>query len=84
MEKHTMVRVAVDAMGGDNAPAEVIKGAVRAVNEDNRVHVILVGKEAIIREQLKQYTYDKTGFVEKQVGQVNLVNKLHSGIPSYR
>ncbi|MEE1224326.1 MAG: hypothetical protein UH081_03600 [Clostridia bacterium] len=33
---------------------------------------------------IKQYTYDKTGFVEKQVGQVNLVNKLHSGIPSYR
>lgn len=58
MEKHTMVRVAVDAMGGDNAPAEVIKGAVRAVTEDNRVHVILVGKEDIIKEQLKQHTYD--------------------------
>lgn len=56
---HTMVKVAVDAMGGDNAPAEVIKGAVRAVNEDNRIHVILVGKEAVVREQLQQYTYDK-------------------------
>lgn len=56
---HTMVKVAVDAMGGDNAPAEVIKGAVRAVNEDNRIHVILVGKEAVVRAQLQQYTYDK-------------------------
>ncbi len=55
----TMIKVAVDAMGGDNAPAEVIKGAVRAVNEDNRVHVVLVGKEDIILEQLKQHTYDK-------------------------
>lgn len=55
----TMVRVAVDAMGGDNAPAEVIKGAVRAVNEDKRIHVILVGKEPVITEQLKQYTYEK-------------------------
>ena len=55
----TMVRVAVDAMGGDNAPAEVIKGAVRAVNADQRVQVTLVGKEAVIREHLKEYTYDK-------------------------
>lgn len=55
----TMVRVAVDAMGGDNAPAEVIKGAVRAVNEDDRVQIILVGKEDIIKEQLQQYTYNK-------------------------
>lgn len=55
----TMVRVAVDAMGGDNAPAEVIKGAVRAVCEEERVQVILVGKEDVIREQLAQYTYDK-------------------------
>lgn len=55
----TMVKVAVDAMGGDNAPAEVIKGSVRAVNEDKRIHVILVGKEDVIGEQLKQYTYDK-------------------------
>lgn len=59
MENQTMVRVAVDAMGGDNAPAEVIKGAVLAVNEDNRVHVILVGKEAILRQQLQQHAYDK-------------------------
>jgi len=55
----TMVKVAVDDMGGDNAPAEVIKGSVRAVNEDNRIHVVLVGKEAVIQEQLQQYTYDK-------------------------
>ncbi len=55
----TMVKVAVDAMGGDNAPAEVIKGSVRAVNEDKRVSVVLVGREEVIREQLQQYTYDK-------------------------
>ena len=38
------VRVVVDAMGGDNAPDEVVKGAVEAANE--RVHVVLVGDEA--------------------------------------
>ena len=32
-----IVNVAVDAMGGDNAPAEIVKGAVEAVNQDSRV-----------------------------------------------
>ena len=30
------VKVAVDAMGGDNAPAEIIKGAVEAIQESNK------------------------------------------------
>lgn len=53
-----MVNVAVDAMGGDNAPGEIVKGAVEAVNEDKRVRVFLVGREPAIREELKKYTYD--------------------------
>lgn len=57
MEQQKIVRVAVDAMGGDNAPAEVVKGAVLAVNEDERIHVILVGKKDVIHEELKHYTY---------------------------
>ena len=32
-----MVNVAVDAMGGDNSPAEIVKGAVEAINADNIV-----------------------------------------------
>lgn len=51
------VNVAVDAMGGDNAPAEIVKGAVEAINEDKRVKVFLVGKEPAIREELNKYTY---------------------------
>ena len=53
-----MVNVAVDAMGGDNAPKEIVKGAVEAVNEDKRVKVFLVGREPEIREELKSDTYD--------------------------
>jgi len=53
-----MVNVAVDAMGGDNAPAEIVKGAVDAVNDDKRVKVFLTGKEDVIREELQKYTYD--------------------------
>ncbi len=53
-----MVNVAVDAMGGDNAPAEIVKGAVWAINEDKRVKVFLVGREPVIAEELKKYKYD--------------------------
>lgn len=51
------VRVAVDAMGGDNAPAQIVKGAVDAVNERKDVHVILVGVSDVIERELKQYQY---------------------------
>ena len=53
-----IVNVAVDAMGGDKAPVEIIKGAIEAVNADERVKVFLVGREEIIAEELKKYTYD--------------------------
>ena len=45
-------------MGGDNAPAEIIKGAIEAVNEHRNIVVILVGQQDIIEEELKKYTYD--------------------------
>lgn len=53
-----MVNVAVDAMGGDNAPVEIVKGAIEAVNEDKRVKVFLVGREPLIQAELKKYQYD--------------------------
>lgn len=53
------VNVAVDAMGGDNAPHEIVKGAVDAVNTDKRIRVYLAGKEEAIAEELKQYTYNQ-------------------------
>ena len=43
-----LVRVAVDAMGGDYAPVEPVKGAVEAVNADERVKVQLVGQVDVI------------------------------------
>lgn len=53
------VKVAVDAMGGDNAPTEIVKGAVDAVNEDSRVKVYLVGGQEIVDSELAKYTYNK-------------------------
>lgn len=58
MESKDMVNIAVDAMGGDNAPVEIIKGAIDALNESKEVKLFLVGKEEVIRNELKNYTYD--------------------------
>ena len=53
------VNVAVDAMGGDNAPVEIVKGAIDAVNESSHVKVYLAGQEALINRELAKYTYNK-------------------------
>ncbi len=51
------VRVAVDAMGGDHAPGEIVKGAVDAVLTRTDIEVILVGMEDRVKEELSKYTY---------------------------
>lgn len=53
------ITIAVDAMGGDNAPAEIIKGAVLAVKEQKEVKVVLTGDENVIGKELREYDYDK-------------------------
>ena len=50
--------VALDAMGGDLAPVETVKGAVDAVKEMN-VLVKLVGREEDVNRELAKYTYPK-------------------------
>ncbi len=54
-----MTKVVLDAMGGDNAPHEIIKGAVEAVQKRDDIHVILTGKEDVINKELSGYTYNK-------------------------
>ena len=51
------VKVAVDAMGGDNAPAEIVKGAVEAIQENSKVKVYLVGNEDAMKKELAGYQY---------------------------
>ena len=53
------VRIVVDAMGGDYAPAEPVKGAVEAVNEDGRIEVIFTGSEEMIRREMEGLSYPK-------------------------
>ena len=49
-----MVTIALDAMGGDNAPKAEVDGAVRAARSQE-AKVILVGQEAVVRQELAQY-----------------------------
>ena len=56
------VRVSVDAMGGDNAPGEIVKGAVEAIKKSGDVSVVLVGQKERIEEVLSscgEYDHDR-------------------------
>lgn len=49
--------IAVDAMGGDNAPTEIVKGCVDAVNTRSDIKVMLVGIADKIEAELAQHSY---------------------------
>lgn len=51
-------RIAVDAMGGDYAPAAIVEGCIKAMNEDNSLNLILVGDEAKVKRELDKYSFD--------------------------
>ena len=52
-----MIKIAVDAMGGDNAPGEIIKGAVDAVSRRSDIQVLLVGREDVVLKELGKYSF---------------------------
>ena len=47
-------KIAIDAMGGDDAPASIVEGAVLAARE-TQAHIVLVGDEVEVRRELSQY-----------------------------
>jgi glycerol-3-phosphate acyltransferase PlsX len=53
------IRVAIDAMGGDNAPFEIVKGVQIALKDDLELAVTLVGDEAQIKSLLPVNFDDK-------------------------
>ena len=52
------VKVALDAHGGDNAPKEVVKGAINAIKDNQNLIVYLVGIEELIKKELEGVEYD--------------------------
>jgi len=46
-----ITKVALDVMGGDNAPVEIVKGAMDAVNNREDIKIFLVGQENIVQKE---------------------------------
>lgn len=53
-----MLKIVVDAMGGDNAPAEIVKGAVEALEKRKDLSIVLTGDEHLVGHELLKYHYD--------------------------
>ena len=53
-----IITIALDAMGGDNAPVNDVAGAVKTVRETEHINVILVGQQDIVEKELKKHSYN--------------------------
>ena len=71
-----MIKVAVDAMGGDNAPGEIVRGVVDAVSHRADIQVLLVGREDLVSKELSRHTYPK-----KQVQLINASEVIETEEP---
>lgn len=63
------MKIVVDAMGGDHAPANIVAGVVDAVKEYT-VHVTLVGMEDRVRAELAKFTYPKNSISLQHASEV--------------
>ena len=65
------VRVVVDAMGGDNAPGEIVKGALEALKTQKDLILVFAGQRRALEAELKKYDYDsrrvETVFAEEVI-----------------
>lgn len=71
-----ITKVALDAMGGDNAPVEMVKGAIDAASKEKDIKIYLIGKEDVVNEELKKYSYDK-----EQIEVVNATEVIETAEP---
>lgn len=53
------MKIAIDGMGGDNAPAAVIEGIIQALEEYKDIEMYITGPEKEINEELSKYNYQK-------------------------
>ena len=73
-----VVRVVVDAMGGDYAPVEPVKAAVEAVKERDDIQVILTGVEDVVQAELKKYQ----DYPKNRIQVVNATEVIETAEPS--
>ncbi|MBM7556587.1 phosphate acyltransferase PlsX [Halanaerobacter jeridensis] len=68
------MKIAIDAMGGDDAPQEIVKGAIKA-SRDTSAELILVGQKEAIRTELNNYNYDQQQIRVEPASQVITMNE---------
>jgi len=73
------MRIALDVMGTDYGPKELVLGAVMAVKEYN-CDVVLVGDEEIIRKLLKEYKAEDNPHLSVQHASEVIGMREHPGI----
>src|SRR5512143_169622 len=76
------MKIAVDAMGGDNAPRAVVSGAVQAAQEYG-AGIVLVGVEQVVRDELARHPQAKTLPIEVR-NATEVVDMLDSAATVFR
>jgi glycerol-3-phosphate acyltransferase PlsX len=71
-----MIKIAIDAMGGDNAPEKIVQGAIDSLTLRENIHIVLVGKEDAVNAELSKYQYDRS-----RVSVVNATEVIETGEP---
>lgn len=75
----TRARIAIDAMGGDHAPAEIVAGALRAQQELD-IEVLLVGDQEQIQASLKNHTNSNQMEIVSAEGTIEMHEEPLSGL----
>ncbi len=55
------MKVVVDAHGGDNAPLEIIKGSIMALQEHKNLEILLVGQKDNLQKIIKEHNLNTNG-----------------------
>ncbi|MEK6528472.1 MAG: phosphate--acyl-ACP acyltransferase, partial [Nitrospirota bacterium] len=64
------MKIALDAMGGDYAPAVTVEGALEAVSEIQGLSVVLVGNEVELANELRGKNFSVSSIHIKHASQV--------------
>ena len=71
-----MIKIAIDAMGGDNAPEKIVQGAIDSLSLRDNIQIVLVGDQDAVKAELAKYQYDAA-----RVSVVHTTEVIETGEP---
>lgn len=71
-------KIAIDAMGGDHGLSVTVPASIDAINTFSDIHIILVGQETLIQEELSKHNYDSSRISIQHADQVVEMDDLPS------